>query len=368
MTTPPPSDPAPGHPAPTGARALSTRAWRTTIIAVSLVVLAVAADFALRSRWMKGRLGGGPPPLDGLAVRPPPGTIATAPGLRIAFLGDTGVGPKFRAVLELVKRYKADAVVHMGDALYVETAAQFWGAIDEILGHDFPYYLTQGNHDLPHWPALADHGFAHLKAGGTQTDAPSQLDPRLSLQFRGVSLVMLGQAPRRDDPQYIIDRFARDAHIWKVCAWHKNQNRLQVGGKADEMGWGVYESCRQMGALIANGHEHSYERTKTLVSMVEQRVDPGCRDPARVCVSPGAVPVFVSGLGGRNIRDQERCLPATYPYGCNGEWAFIYTSNQAANYGALFLTFHVDGDPHQGRGAFVTIDGRQVDTFQLRAQ
>ena len=184
-----------------------------------------------------------------------------------------------------------------------------------------------------------------------------------------MSLLLLGQAPRRDDPAYITERFSRDAHIWKVCAWHKNQHALQVGGKDDEMGWGVYESCRQMGALIETGHEHSYQRTRTLTSTVEQRVDPSCGDagPASAC-GPGAVPVFVSGLGGKSIRDQERCLPATYPYGCNGEWAFIYTSNQGANYGALFITFHVDGDPHQARGYFKNIDGQVVDTFELQAR
>jgi hypothetical protein len=101
---------------------------------------------------------------------------------------------------------------------------------------------------------------------------------------------------------------------------------------------------------------------------VEQRVDPSCGDARRLCVRPGAVPVFVSGLGGKSIRDQERCLPATYPYGCNGEWAFAYTSNQGAKYGALFIVFHAGGDPHKARGYFKNIEGQVVDSFEMQAR
>ncbi len=334
-------------------------------LALGLLALAFAADLAWRRSWFQRVVSGGPGPVLGRLSGPPRGTIAPEPELKIAFLGDTGAGAGFRAVLELVEREGAQALVHMGDALYVETPAQFWGVVDELLGHDFPYILTQGNHDLPHWPALAAHTYEHLRDRGALTGAIGAGDPRYGLIFRGVSLLLLGSSPRSIDPRFIADRFSDDAHIWKVCAWHKNQNALQVGGKDDEMGWGVYESCRQMGAMIQTAHEHSYQRTRTLSSTVEQRVDPTCNDPRRLCVRPGAVPVFVSGLGGRSIRDQERCLPTTYPYGCQGEWAFIYTSNQGARYGALFITFHVDGNPRKARGYFKNVEGQVVDTFDL---
>jgi hypothetical protein len=346
---------------------MTRRTLRRIAIAGGLLVLALAADLARRRPWYDRLLSGGPAPVVGRVTGPPRGTVASEPELKIAFIGDSGAGRSYRAVLELVKREGARALVHMGDAIYVETPARFWAVVDEVLGHDFPYLLTQGNHDLEGWPALAEHGFQHVKGGGASTDATGMLDPRLALRFGGVSLLFLGQAARDGDPAYIIDRFSQDPHIWKVCAWHKNQNALQVGGKDDEMGWGVYEACRQMGALIQTGHEHSYHRTKTLSSTVEQRVDPTCPDPARLCVRPGAVPVFVSGLGGRSIRDQERCLPATYPYGCQGEWAFIYTSNQKAQYGAVFITFHTAGNPRQAQGYFKNIDGQVVDRFELQA-
>ena len=138
-----------------------------------------------------------------------------------------------------------------------------------------------------------------------------------------------------------------------------------MGGKSSAVGWGPYETCREEGAIIATSHEHSYSRTKTLVSTEQQTVDPDWPDPNDVRVVPGATFVFVSGLDGSSIRDQERCAPTTYPYGCNGEWASIYTSDQGAKFGALFIEFHVDGDPGKARGYFKNVDGQIIDEFTI---
>ena len=346
-----------------------TRANRRTAILIAVVLLlAVGAELARRMSLSERWSGGGPGPVRGPVPEPVPGVIGAEPGTKIAFIGDSGAQETFEQVLQLVRQQGAQAVVHLGDATYeAESAAQFWAVVDRVLGHGFPYFLAQGNHDVANWAALAQHGLEHLRRSGAESDADSLLDPRFALRFRGVSLAFLGESVRDDDPRYILDRFAGDPHVWKVCAWHKNQRALQVGGKGDEMGWGVYESCRRMGALITNGHEHSYHRTRTLSSLIEQRVDERCPDPGRLCVRPGAVPVFVTGLGGRSIRDQKRCLPDRFPYGCNGEWAFIYTVNQGARYGALFIDFGGGGDPRRARGAFINVAGQTVDAFDVTA-
>jgi hypothetical protein len=329
---------------------------------VLVAVASLAAVMATRTGIGQRLLSGGPGPVAGPVPPPPAATIPPRPRLKLAFIGDTGSGPTFEQVLALIRGEQSDGVVHMGDATYDdETPEQFWGVVDRVLGHQFPYFLAEGNHDRSQWPALAAHAQEHLPPG-VAAAPPRLVDGSFDLVFAGVSFVFLGEAVHEDDPFHVIERFARDEHVWKVCAWHKNQRRLQIGGKGNEMGWGVYESCRLMGAMVMTGHEHSYHRTRTLASMVEQQVDPTCSDAGNLCVRPGAVPVFVSGLGGRSIRDQERCPPASYPYGCKGEWAFIYTSTQGARFGALFLTF--DG-PRKARGYFKTVDGQVVDQFQL---
>ena len=341
---------------------------RRFAIGVAVVALVVAMVFP-RTNIGQRLLSGGPGPVPGPIPRPLPGTIAPAPKLKVAFIGDSSAGPDFQRVLALIRGEHSDAVVHLGDATYEgDTPEKFWEVVDRELGHDFPYFLAEGNHDAAQWPGLSSHALEHARKAGAVTGETSVADPRFAAIYKGVSLVFLGQAVNDDDPRYIIDRFSRDQHIWKICGWHKNQTALQLGGKGNGMGWGVYESCRQMGALIMTGHEHSYHRTRTLANMVEQEVDGTCSDASHLCAGPGAVPVFVSGLGGRSIRVQGRCLPSVYPYGCKGEWAFAYTSTQQAQFGALFITFDPEGDPRKAHGYFRTIDGKVVDQFELTAR
>jgi hypothetical protein len=336
---------------------------------VPAVTLLLALALVLpRTPWGQRLIFGGPGPMPGHVPAPPPSTIPTAAGLKIAFIGDTSAGPSFQRVLALIRGEGADAVVHLGDATYdADTAQSFWAAVDQGLGHDYPYFLAQGNHDVSNWDALAAHALEHLRVSGAATDATSLVDPRFALTFRGANLIFMGETVADGDPRRIVERFSPDQHIWKICAWHKNQTALQLGGKGDRTGWGVYDACRQMGALIVTAHEHSYHRTRTLTNMVEQQVDPKCGDAKQLCVRPGAVPVFVSGLGGESIRVQQRCLPSRYPYGCNGEWAFVYTANQQARFGALFFVFG-ETDPRRARGYFKNVDGQVVDEFTMVAQ
>src|SRR5205809_7550121 len=111
---------------------------------------------------------------------------------------------------------------------------------------------------------------------------------------------------------------------------------MEVCGKGDETGWSVYVQSRRVGAIIATAHEHSYSRTYLLSSCQDQTVASTAetlvlsRDDPSTPADEGRSFVFVSGLGGRSIRDQQLSGPW---------WASIYTSTQGATYGALFGVF-----------------------------
>ncbi len=71
-------------------------------------------------------------------------------------------------------------------------------------------------------------------------------------------------------------------------------------------------------------------------------------------ITNGASFVFVSGLAGKSIRDQE----------LDGDWwAAVYTSDQNANYGALFGVFYFDGRGDLAYFYFKDIDGHIADEF-----
>lgn len=292
------------------------------------------------------------------------GSAPMAEPVLVAFIGDTGKGNNFKKVLDLVTAEAVDAVIHNGDFDYDLDPDGFFAVVDGALGADFPYFASVGNHDAPSWTDYSAYLVDHMAKAGVTPDDPDLSDQKFSFTFQGLRFVFVGENGDNDEfAQFIADELDPAADEWKICGWHKNQKAMQIGGKGDEMGWDVYENCRLAGAIITTGHEHSYERTKTLVSMEEQTVDETCSSPTEICVSPGRTLAIVSGLGGVGIRDQERCTPTTPPYGCKGEWASIYASQQDATYGALFMEFNTGGDPKKARGYFKNVDGDIIDDF-----
>jgi hypothetical protein len=299
------------------------------------------------------------------------GGSSTAPNFMVAFIGDQGKDENAFAVMRLIRDEGADMVLHQGDFDYGGDPDLWDDNITSVLGADFPYFASVGNHDQGRWDetdGYQDKLEARLDrvTGATCT---GDLGVNSACTYQGLFFVLSGVGTLGSGHEsYLRDQLAADNSTWRVCSWHKNMRAMQMGSRTDDTGWGVYEACRELGAIVATAHEHSYSRTKTLVSIQNQTVDPSWSDPGSVRVAAGATFVFVSGIGGRSIRGQGRCLPTTYPYGCNGEWAKVYTSDQNAQHGALFIEFHVDGDPNKARGYFKNIDGEIIDEFTVTSQ
>jgi len=277
----------------------------------------------------------------------------TPPNFKIAFIGDQGLGSNARAVLNLIKAEGAQAVIHSGDFDYHDNPAAWEAQINDVLGPDFPYFACIGNHDEAKWSGASGYQqfiMNRLMRLGISWDG--DLGVKSSFYYKGIFVVQV--APGIMDSghdAYIQDKLAADNSLWRICSWHKNMRLMQVGGKEDETGWEVYEEAREGGAIIATAHEHSYSRTYLLNSIINQTV---ASRSDTLDIVMGKTFVFVSGLGGESIRDQER----------SGDWwASVYTSNQGANYGALFGTFNVNGAPNLATFYFKDIDGVIADSF-----
>ena len=278
-----------------------------------------------------------------VTTTPPP-----PPGLKVAFIGDSSVSPGAQAVLQLIRDEGADMVLAQGDLGYDErnpNSPLNWDSqINKVLGPNFPFFASIGNHDVWRWSAYEQLLVDRL-ARVAGANCLGVYGVNAACTYQGMFFILSGVGTMgTGHAAFITDQLSLDDSVWRICSWHKNQRAMQVGGKQDEVGWAPYEECRKGRAIIATGHEHSYHRTKTLSDMQSQTVDPNSPDPDLVRVDHGSTFAFVSRLGGRSIRDQERCLPTTSPYGCNGEWASIYTSDQRASFGALFIEFNLDDD------------------------
>lgn len=281
--------------------------------------------------------------------------------LTVAFIADQGAGDGARAVLQLIKNEGADVVLHQGDFDYRDDPDSWDELITDVLGAEFPYFASIGNHDIKRF--YGPHGYqAKLKSRLNRLKGAhcvGDLGVQSACTFRGLFFILSGAGAipdRPDDPShlaFIQEQLAQDTSIWRICSWHKTQKVMQLGKKKNAVGWAPYEACRQGGAIIATGHEHSYARTHLLDSFESLSV---ASTSSKLRITKGKSFAFVSGLGGNSVRDQDR----------DGRWwATVYTSDQGADFGALFCTFAVDGEPNRARCYFKDIDGVVVDRFQI---
>ncbi len=283
----------------------------------------------------------------------------------IAFIGDQALGVDSEAVLQLILDEGADAVVHSGDFDYQDDPAAWDAQIDSILGPYFPYFASVGNHDSSRF--YTPGGYRDLlEARMIRLGIPwtGDLGVQSTHYYQGIFIV--ATAPDVFGPGdgfhdlFIRDALAADDSVWSISSWHKNMRAMQVGGKSDETGWGVYEASRRGGAIIATAHEHSYSRTH-LLSNVENQTIASTGEPLILAADDPGTPedegwsfVFVSGLGGKSIRNQELDGPW---------WASIYTSDQGADFGALFGVFGYQGDPTLARFYFKDVSEVVADDF-----
>lgn len=273
----------------------------------------------------------------------------------VAFLGDQGLGDDSRGVLQLVKQVGAELVVHAGDLDYHDDPAAWYQQITETLGRDFPYLIVIGNHDKEAWAgyqAVFQEHLTHTPALKCQGDLAVQS----TCNYKGLEFILSGVGTKGDPDAhvaYLRHQLAQSVAPWRVCVWHKNRRDLQVGRKHNEVPVEAYEACRLGGAMVVNGHSHTYSRTHLLDDFSTLHVV--SRDRS-LHLEPGRSLTVVTGLGGQSIRPQKREGPW---------WASIYTQTQGATFGALFCTFYWHGEADRARCWFQAVDGTVPDTFDL---
>lgn len=279
--------------------------------------------------------------------------------VKIAFIGDQGLGEDSQAVLELIQAEEADAVFHQGDFDYSNDPDAWDNQINEILGEDFPYFASIGNHDEEEWTPYQAKLEERLDRI-SDAECTGDLGVNSACSFQGIFAVFSGVGTLGDDhEEFMEEQLTSNTSRWRICSWHKNQRLMQVGGKGDEVGWEAYDLCRAQGAIIATAHEHSYSRTYLMEDLENQVISSTSEN---LVLEEGKTFVFVSGLGGASIREQDDELAA------NPWWASVYTATQGASYGALFCTFNVNQVEGEGECYFKDISGNVADEFDLTSE
>jgi hypothetical protein len=332
-------------------------------------VSAMAAPYQFVHRSDLGSFA--PPP----AVVYTPRTVATDPELRVAFMGDQGIGVEALQVLEFLAQ-EVDLIVWLGDLDYLNSPP-FWKTQVEVgLGdEDFPWLVAAGNHDTPEWDSYAAIIDEHI-AAMPDAECEGETGINQSCTYRGLRIILSGVGTKGEDhEEFLQDTLVADDHIWRICAWHKNQRDMQVGVKSDEVGWDAYQICQEGAAIVATGHEHSYARTRTLIDVGNAQAGHGAYGaPDTMLVSEGSNFVFVAGTAGQAYRNYDESL-----HDSNTWWASWYAADSYMRHGellpldggpyhgAMIITFNVEGDPYRAHGEFVTHRGVTIDSFDILA-
>lgn len=285
-----------------------------------------------------------------------------AAATKIAFVGDTGADASFQNVLNLIKAEGANLTVLLGDTSYNKDEDYKWDEmVRKTLGSTDPVLFVVGNHDIDDsdYATVRDLAQARLdkqsalKCANSYPSATSSSGMTCQLNNVFIATSGVGTTGKQAEQEASLasNLNTAPAGAWRICAWHKNQRDMQVGGKRDETGWASYEICREKGAIIATGHEHSYSRTHLLSSMSNKTVD-STQSP--YLLSNGKTIAFVSGLGGTPPRKQQQK---------DGNWwGKIYTATQDAKHGVLFGTFY---EKHADF-YFKNVKGDIIDSFTVK--
>lgn len=312
--------------------------------------------------------------------------------LRVAFIGDAGVEDEAVAVLRLIADEKADMVLHQGDLGYRDP--ERWVAmVHNVLGTDFPYFFSIGNHDggggdtpadasdpwtrvygpllrrtIRTLPGIECTGPAPILNSGTGAGPARDRaeSTRLACRYRGLFFVLLdlhGPASAPDDPapgdmaalDFLERQLASDDSSWQLCSWHIADPAMSLSDNEPAISLRPYTLCKDSGAIIATAHSHNYSRTTGLTRFAPTPVVDERARANELEVRPGATFAFVSGLGGNGI-DPVRCRTES------GEDCGIWARSYDGDYGALFIDFTCRG---KARGYFKTIAGEIIDDFTV---
>ena len=136
----------------------------------------------------------------------------------------------------------------------------------------------------------------------------------------------------------------------------------------------MYETCRQHGALIITGHEHSYERTLLMSDLEHQIV--ASTNTTYAALLPGQTIAIVSGLGGNSVRPDNTHFPYcerslfpkqhSSPDNCGRAGATTYNLGNGGRAAALFCVFNPRGQDERRAECYLKdIAGVVVDQFTL---
>ncbi|MFH1358200.1 MAG: metallophosphoesterase, partial [bacterium] len=140
----------------------------------------------------------------------------------VAFIGDQGLYDDAQDVITLILNEGTDMVLHQGDFDYEDDPDAWDDLITSILGDDFPYFASVGNHDVAMWDGYQDkleERLARIDGAVCEGD----LGYMSSCTYQNIFFILSGVGSLGEDDEhadYIEAELAQDDSIWRICSWH----------------------------------------------------------------------------------------------------------------------------------------------------
>lgn len=306
------------------------------------------------------------------------GTIATEQNFKVAFIGDSGDGEGHRKVMQLIANEDVDLVIHSGDFSYSSGPTSSWTSnISQSIKSTVPYLGSDGNHD--DWAKYAPFFENQLSAHNIKVLKGSVSSGNYAVEYKGLYMIFTKEG---GDTNFAKDTLPTSNNIWKICSEHQNRKDFQAGGKSDQVSLSFFEECLKEGAIVVNGHEHSYARTLTMSDLSssgrnnyygaqgvgnQMNIQSGNTYKGFVLVN-GA-----SGVGLRNYstsHDSDAWWSTIYAGGryCKNNCTDLVAKKQNRNndidnvkydYVAAFIEFNPNGNTKVARGYTKSVEGCQ---------
>lgn len=276
---------------------------------------------------------------------------------KIAMIADTGLNVYTKRLWrKLAEKDQVNLVIHPGDFAYsYGMSGAFMHHLHQVMPVNdtvrppIPYVTTTGDHDM--------REFGKYRAGLVQRDRDT---PGLKCEgrwgyvhvctYKGIVMIGAGLALKRAKYEDVLNaqlkRFSQKDPVtgkpiwrWKFCLWHRNAEIYQVGDKDDGIDVHFYDICRQHGAIIVTGHQHTYSRTHEMLDFAKALPnDESVASNGRVShVFPGQSLAIVTGLSGAQPRSWIKRRVT------DRHWVSVMAKQNFVSVGGLICTLNVDG-------------------------
>lgn len=277
--------------------------------------------------------------------------------LKVAFTGDMGKGENAEKNLRhIVDELGGKGILVInGDFAYGNEdkgdALEFLDMLERIVPEDIIIIFTKGNHDRNAWSTY-QNWFKDEVNNNPDLICSGDLGVKSECHYKGLHMLLLAPGLGGDGLEsYVSSKLEADDSVFSFCNQHYVQKTYQAGGKGDQSGWGTYRACLNGGAVVATAHEHSYWRSCLMSDFQNHKVVTCDND---FVVKPGQSFAFVSGLGGKSIRSDDK----------EWDWADAkYGKNEGASDGALFCDFNFK--TKKANCYFKDRKGKKADAFSF---